>query len=204
MTRPVDGFLDNSAAYVALSRATCLERLFLVAAITLSDIQCKPKPDLSAALAWLDKLDAASQSAFFRDPSTFSPVVVSSPHSGVGLGLPGVQGEGDDESDSDDEPVQDLHLAPNSHSNCFHNAAMAAMLAAFDGQPLPERSSCTPSASVFYDAIGAVRDSMYCGTALPPSILVSTDAWVIFAILDTFDHRTFGAFLMVSFSVRTC
>ncbi|CAM9365758.1 unnamed protein product, partial [Pylaiella littoralis] len=80
MTRPVDGFLDNSAAYVALSRATCLERLFLVAAITLSDIQCKPKPDLSAALAWLDKLDAASQSAFFRDPSTFSPVVVSSPH----------------------------------------------------------------------------------------------------------------------------
>ncbi|CAN0433633.1 unnamed protein product, partial [Pylaiella littoralis] len=80
------------------------------------------------------------------------------------------------ESDSDDEPVQDLHFAPNSHSNCFHNVAMAAMLAAFDGQPLPERSSCTPSASVFYDAIGAVRDSMYCGTALPPSILATLAA----------------------------
>lgn len=191
MTKPVDGVMDPSAAYVALSRATSFESLFLVEPITLADLQHELDINVVATLDFLDRLDTATEKTFLKDPSTFHPVSVRAvagryipgghrntttgeddaggqPSAGAPLGGLGPAGTG-----VDDRPAAETFLVPNSRSNCFHNAAIACSLAAFDGQSLPLPSSCTPSAKVFFDAVQAVRLNMNTGNALPDDLLVS-------------------------------
>lgn len=214
MKKPADGLMDKRAAYVALSRATDLRKLFMVVAITLADLRHKPKEDIAATLDFLDRLDKATQAAFFDNSSEFTPAWVSA-HAGEwadgGNDEEGAGNEGDgDEEGTDDEGdgsgsgqggdsdsdsalgdggtpaggtrpgtggsgspgAIKIFLAPNSKNNCFHNAAIASTLAAYDGQPLPSGDSCTPSAKVFFSVIGVVRDHMT-NSALPRRVLVS-------------------------------
>lgn len=70
--------MDERAPYVALSRATALEKLYMVEPITLDQLRHKPKADIAATLDFLDRLDKATQTAFFDKPSEFTPVTVNS------------------------------------------------------------------------------------------------------------------------------
>lgn len=96
MTKPTDETVDAATSCVALSRATCLKKLYLVEAITLNDLRHKPEEDVAATLEWLDRLDSATQKMFLEDASTFRPITVSSPHKGTALDT-----NGDDASDDD-------------------------------------------------------------------------------------------------------
>eukprot|EP00752_Nemacystus_decipiens_P012803 g11338.t1 len=78
MKQPVDGLMDERAPYVALSRATALENLYMVEPITIDQLRHKPKEDIAATLDFLDRLDKATQAAFIANPSVFTPVTVSS------------------------------------------------------------------------------------------------------------------------------
>lgn len=78
MKKPEDGLMDKAASYVALSRATALENLYPVEPVCLEDLQHKPSPDVAATLEYLNRLDAATVSAFLEDPSVFRPVSVRS------------------------------------------------------------------------------------------------------------------------------
>lgn len=76
MKQPVDGLMDDRAPYVALSRATALENLYMVEPITIDQLQHKPKEDIAATLDFLERLDKATQAAFLAAPSVFTPVTV--------------------------------------------------------------------------------------------------------------------------------
>lgn len=172
MKKPEDGLMDNSAPYVALTRATALEKLYLVEPVCLDDLQHKPSPDVTATLDYLNRLDAATVAAFLEDPSGFRPVSVRSTGSAHGFG--GGAGRARPGGSTGGRRAPRVAFLPhNERSNCFHNAATASTLAAFDGQPLPSGSSCTPSAAVFFAEVGAVRDSMYSGCVLPAGVTVT-------------------------------
>lgn len=199
MKHPVDGLMDERAPYVALSRATSLENLFMVAKITLAQLRHKPKAHIAATLDFLDRLDAATTAAFLKFPWEFSPVTVRSARQtgqngtggkGGGSGSGGDSGGGGGSGSSGPETTLATFLAPNSRNNCFHNAAIASALAAFDGQPLPSAQSLTPSAKVFFSSIQAVRDHMNAG-ALPNNVLVST------LVLKSHEHPLLTAFSLV-------
>lgn len=171
MKKPVDGLIDARAPYVALSRATALEKLYMVEPITLDQLRHKPKPDIAATLDFLDRLDKATQDAFLGNPSVFTPVTVRSLGKGHDRnqrrGRNGRMGSGSAPGDRCGP-----FLAPNSRQNCFFNASIACTLAAYDGQPLLPPQSSTPSAKRFFAAIGAVHEQMEGGHALPPDVLV--------------------------------
>lgn len=163
--------MDKAAGYVALYRATSLEKLYLVEPVVLADLQHKPDADVLATLDFLHRLDIATASAFFKDPSVFHPVSVQSVAEGYKFSYPSCwNGQGG--VGLGGHPPAATFIPPNHISNCFHNAAVASTIAAFDGQPLPCGSSCSPSAKVFFAAVGAVRASMHTGHTLPDGILV--------------------------------
>lgn len=143
MKQLVDRTIDERAAYVTLSRATAVEHLFMIEPATLD---------------FPDRLGDATLSAFLANPSEFILVMVRTsgrtyhPRNGGHL---------QDDDDTDDTvssggsdiganhersaPPTDESNAPvsppaflvlNSQMNCFHNAAIACTLAAYDGQPL--------------------------------------------------------------------
>lgn len=192
MKQPVDGTMDERAPYVALSRATALEKLYMVEPITLDQLRHKPKADIAATLDFLDRLDKATQAVFFDKPSEFTPVTVNSvgnvghrnggdlpsgherPGTDSGSGPAGDGRSGPSSSTNGPPTPTPIFLAPNSRNNCFFNAAVACTLAAYDGQPLLCEESSTPSARVFFSAIGYVRDNMH-GRPLPASVLVRYD-----------------------------
>ena len=208
MTLPVDGLMDERASYVALSRATALENLYMVGPATLAQLRYKPKKGIAATLDFLLRLDKATQAAFFENPSEFTPVAVKTfvgaSNSGTGTGSEsGTGGEGaggqggssdtggegsGDASSSGTTAPKPTFLAPNSRNNCFHNAAVASTLAAFDGQPFPSNTALTPLAAVFFSAIQAVRDNMYKG-ALPGSVLVS-NVFLLRAVITSYSPQT--------------
>ena len=187
MKQPVDGQMDSRAPYVALSRATALEKLYMVEPITIDQLRQKPKEDIAATLDFLDRLDKATQAAFLDNPSVFTPVTVrslaegydgrtererqesgsESDDPGDGVGGTGSRGAGT-------QPAVPLvtFLAPNSRNNCFFNASIACTLAAYDGQPLLSGESSTPSARRFFSVVDEVRQNMH-GGALPHEVLVS-------------------------------
>lgn len=174
MKKPVDGPMDERASYVALSRATALEKLYMVEPVTLDQLRHKPKPDIAATLDFLERLDKATLDAFLKNPSTFTPVTVKSlptrgndsPRGHPTRGRPGTSASGC----SPPSPTTPF-LAPNSRNNCFYNA-IACTLAAFDGQPLLSLESSTPSAKVFFSAVEVVRHNMNNGPLTQP-LLVS-------------------------------
>eukprot|EP00752_Nemacystus_decipiens_P016054 g14351.t2 len=97
MKQPVDGLMDERAPYVALSRATALENLYMVEPITIDQLRHKPKQDIAATLDFLERLDKATQAAFLANPSVFTPVTVSSAD---GYGRHRRGRAGDDETDT--------------------------------------------------------------------------------------------------------
>lgn len=86
MKKPEDSLMDKAAAYVALSRATCFEKLYLVEPVVLADLQSKPDDDELATLDFLDRLGTATEAALFEDPSTFRPISVRSVAEGYTIG----------------------------------------------------------------------------------------------------------------------
>lgn len=140
--QPVDGLTDDRAPDVTLSRATALEKLYMVEPITIDQLRHKPKEDIAATLDFLERFDTATLSAFLDNPSEFTPVTVRSlaerydrrNQSGY---------ESEDESDDPGDGVGDsgcgpaagvgcgpivplvTPLAPNSQNNRFFNAAIA-------------------------------------------------------------------------------
>lgn len=288
MKKPETGGLDSAAAYVALSRATCLEKLFLIEPVVLADLQHKPSDETLAALDFLNRLGSSTEAAFFEHPPTFRPVSVRSTpdrrflanlrtasrplhHSSLWNGhgiedeealykeimdahddlwdpddLPVTAGEHarllqemDDEydlweaghgahdardyaylleemdvqddlrrrkdgghgiededalydelmdvsdgdkddalyeelmhgSDGDKDTAPAIFLIPNGLNNCFHNAAVASIIACFDGCPLPTTSLCTPAGRAFFRTVQTIRNNM--GEVLSGGVLVS-------------------------------
>ena len=245
MKKPETGGLDSAAAYVALSRATCLEKLFLIEPVVLADLQHKPSNETLAALDFLNRLGSSTEAAFFEHPPTFRPVAVRStpdrhffanlrtasqpldypsPWNGHGIededalykeimdaeqdlwetenDIPvtaeqharllqemdaqeamwrreddphGIEDEDAlyaelmDVSDGDKNSAPTIFLMPNERNNCFHNAAVASMIACFEGCFLPT-TSCTPAASSFFRTVQTVRTNM--GQVLSGGILV--------------------------------
>ena len=196
MTQPVDGQMDERASYVALSRATALDNLFMVGPITLDQLRHKPKQDIAAALGFLQRLDKATVTAFLDDPSVFTPVTIASSATRYDRprrnDRPGQHGSDDPaggrgcggsarpaDAGGNRVPLVTF-LAPNSQNNCFFNASIASTLAAYDGQPLLSEASSTPSARKFFSAVDLVRRNMHRG-GLPEDVLVRC----CFAILRT-------------------
>lgn len=192
MKKPVDGLMDERASYVALFRATALEKLYMVEPVTLDQLRHKPNADIAATLDFLQRLDKATVAAFLKNPSTFTAVTVrSSPHrddSGDEDGSHGpgnCHGSGQTSTGSGagrcsktatangPSTPKPAFLAPNCRNNCFYNAAVACTLAAFDGQPLPSPDSSTPLANVFFSAVEVVRANINNYGGLPTAVLVS-------------------------------
>lgn len=137
MKQPVNGLMDERAPYVALSRATALENLYMVEPTTIDQLQHKPKEDIAATLGFLQRLDKATQAPFLAGPCVFTPVTVSSA-AGYGRHRHGRDGEDDTDTPGFDNgdngaaaaagagcgPPAPLltFLAPNSNSNCFFTA----------------------------------------------------------------------------------
>lgn len=172
MKTPCDGVMDNAAAYVALSRATCLEKLYLIEPVELQDLQHKPDADVAATLDFLSRLDVVTVATFLEDPSAFRPVTVRASVKPNDNGSAGGDNNGGGNGGGNTSPPTPAatFLPPNARNNCFMNAAIATTLAAFDGQTLPLPSSSTPSARVFFAAVGAVRQNM--AAAIPQHVLV--------------------------------
>lgn len=188
MKKPVDGLMDERAPYVALSRATALEKLYMVEPINIDQLRHKPKEDIAATLDFLDRLDKATQAAFLDNPSVFTPVTVRSLAKDYDRRKEGARGGSGDESDDRGDGVGGIgsggagtqppvplvtFLAPNSRNNCFFNASVASTLAAYDGQPLLPGESSTPAARKFFSAVDAVRENMH-SDALPHEVLVGS------------------------------
>lgn len=190
MKQPMDGLMDERAPYVALSRATALEKLFMVEHITIDQLRHKPKEDIAATLHFLERnLDKATQAVFLDNPSAFTPVTVRSLANEYNRRNQRGCYSGDESHELEDgigngssenaegagcnPPVPLMtFLAPSSHKNCFFNASIACTLAAYDGQPLLSEGSPTPLAQRFFSAVNAVRQNMHNG-ALPQGVLVS-------------------------------
>lgn len=69
-------------------------------------------------------------------------------------------------------------LMPNKDNNCFLNSSIALALAAYDAQPLPDSSQCTPAAGAFFSCLQLVRDAMFGGSSLLERILVRITSYL--------------------------
>lgn len=89
---PPGNRMDSAASYLALSRATCLEDLYLLFLVTLVDLNKLPNKGVLALLDYLNRLDGATLSVFLQHPARFTPKSVSlAPVADVGPPLPRAQ-----------------------------------------------------------------------------------------------------------------
>lgn len=172
--RKPPGHMDAAATYVALSRATCLENIYLLFPVTLRDLNRPRNKDVVALIEFLQRLEQATLAAFKSDPSNFTASTASLPldsdnedvhddsttnsNSAVRRGL-----RGNRSSTRQRTAATSLtaHLMPNLQNNCFFNSAIALCLGTFDGQPLPASCDCTPAGAAFFAALQLIRDAMF-------------------------------------------
>lgn len=183
--------------YVAFSRARKLKNVFLLFPVTIRDLNKPRDADIVALIECLQRLERETLEKFTKEWWTFAPATAS-----LLLGSDDEEGDIDNEyvpagnkrkwisknRSSRDNPsrpargrrgngdadiaIPALRLMPNKDNNCFFNSAVALVLAAFDNQPLPPSSECTPAAAAFFAAVELARDSMFTTELLQDHVLV--------------------------------
>jgi len=114
--KPVDGYMDSAAVYVALSRATDASKLFLLSPVTLDDLTHPQDDDVAAMIDYLERLDKATLALFLDDPSSFRPATTSPPASYTSH-------TNDGQTDTGSIRPSPF-LPPNENNNCFFNTAI--------------------------------------------------------------------------------
>ena len=169
-----------ASSYVALSRATRLDDIHLLLPINLSDLTRPRNQDVVALIGFVQRLNEASISAFNSHPSTFTPTSASLPldsddsdeHGSTTTSTPRGTRRARSHRSQHPSPTPSVYLIPNRDNNCFLNAALGLVLAAFDGQSLPDSSNCTPAAAAFFSALVIIIDNMFEGNPPQQHVLV--------------------------------
>ena len=174
--------MDTAAVYVALSRATCIDDIYLRFPIALYDPARSRNNDIVALIEYFKRLEQSTLAALNLDPSKFAPATASL-HQGEVMGANPPQ-----PSPNPKRKRTGRHgtgatrrlarLMPNKDNNCFLNSSIALALAAYDAQPLPDSSQCTPAAGAFFSCLQLVRDAMFGGSSLLERILVRITSYL--------------------------
>lgn len=173
--------MDPAATYVALSRATCLENLYLLFPVTLRDLTRPRNKDVVALIDFLHRLEKATLDNFTKDPANFVAATGDgrTRHDGGtdnnASTPPRLGRNGNRTRPRRPSPSLTAHLMPNQQNACFFNSAIALCLGAFDGQALPAPSNCTPPAAAFFTTLQLIREAMFHGTPLQEHVLVGLE-----------------------------
>lgn len=195
MIKPVDGPMDCRAAYVALTRATALEALFLIGPVVLEQLRQKPNIDIAATLDFLMRLDEKTLSAFLEQPTKFSPVTVTSI----------AATDDDDTEDDDDSDLEDDNSASFSENDDDTDNGSDNDRTGYSGSGAPAsgNTGSTPLAiylapnsqsNCFYNAAVASTLAAFDGQSLPSAGSSTPAAKVFFsAIRSVRDYMYNGA-----------
>lgn len=166
--------MDTAAVYVALSRATGLNDLNLLFPITINDLNQPNNVDTDALVKCLSRLYDITLKLFLDNPACFTPASASlDPVTAAGPRQGNIKRRNTTGRHGPGATSRVAHLLPNSCNNCFFNSSLAlALLAAWDGQQLPQVAMCTPSAATFFATLQLLRDSMLDGSPLPADVSV--------------------------------
>lgn len=195
--KPPTGKVDSASPYVAFSRATKLEDVFLLFPVTIRDLNRPRDADVVALIECLQRLDRKTLEIFTEEWWTFAPATASllvesddedgnidddhvpGGRKGKGKGkrgssrqTPGGSAFGRHGNGDTNITIPAVRLMPNKDNNCFFNSAVALVVAAFDNQPLPPSLECTPAAAAFFAAVEVARDAMFTTEPLQNYVLV--------------------------------
>ncbi|CAB1100401.1 unnamed protein product [Ectocarpus sp. CCAP 1310/34] len=177
LQKPPQPLVDPASSYLALSRATYLEDLYLLFPVTLEDLSRPRNKDVVALIEFLHRLEETTSLLSHPDRSTFT--LTSASLSSDGDAIDGEDNTSTGRTRGGSRPGRHLpastpsiaRLIANKNNNYFLNSAMALTLAAFDGLSPPDGRDCTPAGAAFFPAIKLIQDTMFNGESLQQDTL---------------------------------